>query len=121
MHLRVVEIAGGFYHSIVLLRERRSQLAINGAQGDIVNLKDFRAYHNQYNVKKYVAPAVDRKSRLDPFTKADISLATRKSPVKSFQQIEEMRALAGMEDRFLENQSTEQSDMLSQRNIKHFT
>jgi hypothetical protein len=52
MHLRVLEIAGGFYHTVVLLRQRNSEV-FNNFASSVSNLKDKAAYHNQYNIKKY--------------------------------------------------------------------
>jgi len=52
MHLRVTEIAGGFYHTVVLLRQRNQEIMSDGST--ILNPKDFRAYNNQYNMSSYL-------------------------------------------------------------------
>lgn len=52
MHLRVTEIAGGFYHTVVLLRQRNQEIMSDGTT--LLNSKDFRAYNNQYNMSTYL-------------------------------------------------------------------
>ena len=68
MHLRVVEIAGGFYHTVVLLRQRNQEILSEGSS--LLNAKDYRAYHNQYNMNAYVHNYLISKDKLSKHNKS---------------------------------------------------
>lgn len=69
MHLRVIQIAGGFYHTVVLLRQRNNEVnsAFNSQLG-ILNPQDFKAYNNQYNMMQYTNNySLNYGNQMDPF------------------------------------------------------
>ena len=49
MHLKVIEIAGGFYHSVILLRQRNSEIPNIASDHCLINRQYFKSYKENQN------------------------------------------------------------------------
>lgn len=49
MHLKVIEIAGGFYHSVILLRQRNSEIPNVASDHCLINRQYYHSYKENQN------------------------------------------------------------------------